>query len=204
MIIKNSKPILIVGYPDSSMTDEAVYFIEEEGSCVDEILTPDEFLDLKNKNYYQYFIGGMGILHRDLTERSRICSELDNLDCISIIHDTSVIARDFKPQKGLFICPFVTVLQKSFVDRFCWIENYSLIAHYCNIGRNCIINPGVIVGGRTTIGNNCLLRIKSAVSNKITICDNTVVEGFSNVTKNISCPGVYVGSPARKLTRNIP
>jgi acetyltransferase-like isoleucine patch superfamily enzyme len=198
MIIKNNKPILIIGFEESSITHEAIYFLEEEGSVADKIISPKEFFDLKNKEDYQYHIG-MGAFTGNLEERGKVCNILYDFDCVSIIHSTSFVARDFKIEKGLFVAPFVTILQRTKIDKFCWIESYSLVAHYCNIGKNCIINPGTLIGGKSVIGNNCILKMKSSVSNKIKICDNVIVGGFSSVTKDIIEPGIYVGTPARKI-----
>jgi UDP-3-O-[3-hydroxymyristoyl] glucosamine N-acyltransferase len=56
-----------------------------------------------------------------------------------------------------------------------------------------------MIAGSTNIGKYCLLGIRSTVIDKLEICDNVVVGAGSLVTKNITAPGNYVGSPARKV-----
>jgi serine acetyltransferase len=44
-----------------------------------------------------------------------------------------------------------------------------------------------------------MFNFKSAAINNIEICDNVTIGAFSNVNKNITKEGIYVGSPARFL-----
>jgi UDP-3-O-[3-hydroxymyristoyl] glucosamine N-acyltransferase len=79
------------------------------------------------------------------------------------------------------------------------IGSYSLIGHYSNLGTNCILRPGVMVNGKSTIGNNCVLNTRVTVTNKSKVSDNVELMAFSNVTKNITNPGKYIGSKVRKI-----
>jgi acetyltransferase-like isoleucine patch superfamily enzyme len=56
-----------------------------------------------------------------------------------------------------------------------------------------------MIGGRTHIGNNSTLNFKAAAINALTLCDNIEIGACSSVTKNIDKPGLYVGTPARRI-----
>lgn len=200
MIIKNSKPILAIGHEQSSALQEIINFLDDEGGSLDSTISPTDFFELKNKDKYQYLLA-MGQPHYTL-ERQKVCANLSSLDCVSLIHDSSVISKKFKIPKGLILFPFSTVCHDVTIGEFCTIGHYSGVGHYTTIGRNCIIRAGVLIGGKSHIGNNCVLQLKSAISNHISICDNTIIEGFSNVTKCIDTPGIYLGSRARKKIDN--
>jgi UDP-3-O-[3-hydroxymyristoyl] glucosamine N-acyltransferase len=65
------------------------------------------------------------------------------------------------------------------------------------MGKNSIIHAGTLIAGKTTIGENCTFGFKSSAINKINIVDNVNVGAFSNITKDITKSGKYVGTIAR-------
>lgn len=197
MLIKNNKPFKIIGYEESSLTQELFLFGKKFIQDDTSIISPVDFLNLKNKNNFQYFIG-FGL---DLQERSKIIEILDDYDCISYAHNTSLIFDNVKIGKGVGIANFSSIMQNAIIGNHCIIEAYVLISHNCVIGNNCIFHSGSMVAGKTTIGNNCMFNFKSSAINKINICNNTIIGAFSNVTKNIINPGLYVGSPARLVSK---
>ena len=56
-----------------------------------------------------------------------------------------------------------------------------------------------MIAGRTIVGNNSTFYFKSAVFNGLELCDNIEVGACSTVTKKIEQPGLYVGTPARRI-----
>lgn len=195
MIIENNKAIKIIGYPESSMSDGCLNWFSLESKNTIDIITPEDFLNLNNKNNYQYFVG----FSLDVNLRKHVCDEIDNsnLDCITYIHDSCIVFENTKIGKGVGIFPFSSVLYHANIQDYCWIETNCLIAHHVNLGRNCIIHAGTLIAGKTTIGENCTFGFKSSVINKISITNNVTLGAFSNATKNINKSGRYVGTIAR-------
>ena len=198
MIIANHKPIRIIGYNQASSAQEMFAEISKTHGQT-EILAPDDFFLFPNKEQYQYIIAEC----LDRKERLIVIDMVDQqcLDLITVIHDTAVIGADSltKIGAGTFIFPFCTVSIHSQVGRHCVIGSYGLIGHYSNLGTNCILRPGVMVNGKSTIGNNCVLNTRVTVTNKSKVSDNVELMAFSTVTKNITDPGKYIGSKARKI-----
>ena len=195
MIIENNKAIKIIGYPESSMSDGCLNWFSLESKNTIDIITPEDFLNLNNKNNYQYFVG----FSLDMNLRKHVCDEIDNLnlDCITYIHDSCVVFDNCKIGKGVGVLAFSSVLYHANIQDYCWIETNCLIAHHVNLGRNCIIHAGTLIAGKTTIGENCTFGFKSSVINKISITNNVTLGAFSRATKNINKPGRYVGTIAR-------
>ena len=197
MMIKNEKPLKIIGYSESMLTQDSMYygknFVNEDIS----IMTPDEFKNLQSKDDFQYFIG----FALDLKEREQTIDLLDEYDsdCVTFIHETASVHEGAVIGKGSCVANFSTVMQGAVLGKHCFVETYCLISHNTTVGNNCMLHSGTMIAGKTTIGKNCMFNFRSGVMNKLDICDNTVVGAFSNVTKNIDNPGVYVGTPARKL-----
>lgn len=197
MILENDKPIKIIGYSESSLTDGALQWFSLESKNQIEIITPEVFLDLSNKSDYQYFVG----FTLDMKLRKIICEEIDSLelDCITYIHDSCVVFDTCKIGKGVFIGSFSSMGYHSEIRDHCWIECYSMISHHVELGRGSVVHAGTLIAGRTKIGQCCTFNFKSSIINNVTITDYVTIGAFSNVTKNITKPGRYVGSIARYI-----
>ena len=127
MLIKNEKPLKIIGYEQSILTQDSMFygknFVNEDCS----IMSPQEFKQLQNKDDFQYFIG----FALDLQERSQTVDLLDeyDCDCVTYIHDTAVIHEGAVIGKGSCVANFSTVMQGAVVGKHCFIETYCLISH---------------------------------------------------------------------------
>jgi acetyltransferase-like isoleucine patch superfamily enzyme len=205
IITPSTKPIRIIGFPNSTITQEGMYFLSIEYFGDLAIITPDDFLSTNNKNDYQYVV----FFTLDTEKRKEIIKVIEelNLDCITYIHDTVVLYKDFKKipnseiaefvGKGTVICAFSSVFLNAKIGNHCLIESYCLISHYVNIKDNVILHSGTMIAGRTNIGSDCVFNFKSSVLNALTICNGVEVGALSNVTKNIDVPGRYLGTIAR-------
>ena len=192
----NNNPIRIIGYLESSMTQEFVNEIVKTHPV--EVIAPDNFLNNIDPKY-QYIVS----VTFDLVERKKIINIVDqhNLDLITVIHDTVLVGTNppAEIQPGTFIFPFSSISLGSKVGRHCIIGPYNLIGHYSSLGNNCLTRPAVIISDKSTVGSHCVFNIKSTVTNKSNIVDNVEVLGLTNVVKNIDQPGRYAGSSARRI-----
>ncbi len=196
MIIANNKPVMIIGFEQSTLTNECHEFLSLEERLKLKIISPDDFLALTNKESFQYVLA----FALNLEERQKIYNLIDkfDLDCITYIHDTCVVSPTAKIGKGCLIGPFSSLLQHSILDNYCIIESYCLVSHYVEIGKNTILHSGTKIAGKTKIGNNCMFNFNSSVINNVKITDNVILGANSNITKNVDQPGYYLGSNARK------
>lgn len=84
------------------------------------------------------------------------------------------------------------------------LGNFNVVNIDCTIGHDTvigdfnIINPSVNLSGGVKIENEILLGTSSTVLQYKQICSKIVVGAGALVTKNITVPGVYIGSPAKK------
>jgi NDP-sugar pyrophosphorylase family protein len=195
MFIKNEKIIKIIGYPESSMTEEYCQVFLKEGLSNFDVILPEDFISLSNKENYQYIIA----FWLDIKLRKNISDLLDNLnlDCVTYINDSSYTFTNSKIGRGSFVAFDGLISWNCDIGNHCYFGTKSGIGHDVVMGKNCIVSPGVLIGGRTVIGNNCMFMFKSSVLNKLIITDNVTLGSFSNFTKNVDKPGNYVGSIAR-------
>jgi acetyltransferase-like isoleucine patch superfamily enzyme len=114
-----------------------------------------------------------------------------------------------------FIGPFTEIQKGVVIGDFSKIQSHSFICELVTIGLHCFIGHGVMfindlfqsgapAGGDqskwlpTVIGNHVSIGSNVTIL-PITICDNVVIGAGSVVTKDITKPGVYVGTPAQFL-----
>jgi len=195
MIIENNKPIKFIGYTESSAIETALTFVAKESQNTIEVITPENFLKLSNKSDYQYLVA----FCLDVELRKIVCDEIDNLDldCITYVHDSCLVCDTCTLGKGVLIGAFSSALYSTRIGNHCWIESYCLVAHHVDLGRSCVMHSGVAIAGKTTVGENCTFKFKSSVLNNIKITDHVTVGAYSNVTKDITKSGRYLGSIAR-------
>lgn len=196
MIIGNDKPIRVIGYAESSMTQEFLGEILLARPVA--VIGTQDFLNNPDPQF-QYIVS----VSVDFAERKKIINTLDGLklDLITVINDRCLIGNNPAPviQPGTFVFPFCNISLGAAIGRHCIISPYSMIGHYSTIGRNCVLRPGVMVTGKSTVGDNCVFNIRSTVANPITIVDDVELMAFANVAKDITVPGRYIGSTARKF-----
>jgi|SRR5690606_20928832 len=145
---------------------------------------------------YEIFVG-VG----NNTTRQRILEMLETIgaNIPVLIHPNAVIGSQVDIGNGTAVMAGAIINCCSNVGRGCIINTGSTIDH-----DNCIddfvhISPGVHLAGSVKVGQGSWLGIGSVVSNNINITKGCKVGAGSVVVKDISEPGVYVGTPARKL-----
>jgi sugar O-acyltransferase (sialic acid O-acetyltransferase NeuD family) len=102
---------------------------------------------------------------------------------------------------GCIICPGTILTTNVKLGRHCLVNINCTIGHDVFIGDFVTINPGVNISGNVSIGANCNIGSNAVIRNGITICEDVVVGAGSVVVKDITEPGVYVGSPAIRLDK---
>lgn len=184
------------------------FFIVEDGNelvdtHLDKIPIISEsklFCDYK-KNEINCFIG---IGNPNIKNRliDKINRELTKPYYPNLIHPS--VSYDQRPNKivlgkGNIIC------SKSVLTTDINIGNYVHINLDCTIGHDSIIHdyvtlsPGVHISGHVHIGKNVFIGTGVVVLEKIHICSNSIIGAGSTVIRNIVEPGVYVGSPLKKI-----
>lgn len=79
------------------------------------------------------------------------------------------------------------------------IDNYCQIAHYCNIGKNVIITPGVTIVGSVTIEDNCYIGAGATLMNKVTVHQGAIVGIGAVVIGNVKAGTTVMGNPAKQI-----
>ena len=94
---------------------------------------------------------------------------------------------------GTFIGPMANISDNVIIN------THAVIEHEARIGSHSHISVGAKVLGRANIGDLCFIGAGAVIKDGIRVCSNVTIGANSFVNKNIDVPGVYVGTPVRKV-----
>ena len=199
VLYDNLLPLKVIGYKQSAITQQLYDFYTLIDKRERELITPDEFFALENKQDYQYVVA----FNKDDQERLQVIYELRGLELNtpSFIHEQHYTSNfDYQSYigKGTIIFPYVT-LQECVIGDFCIIESQCILPHDVIIKDNVHLHLNTIVGGRTTIDENCTLNLRVTVLPNLYICQDVEIGATSTVSKDINKSGMYAGTVARRV-----
>lgn len=114
-----------------------------------------------------------------------------------------------------FIGPFVEIQRRVKIGNRTRVQSHAFICELVDIGFEVFVGHGVkfvndlFKGGgpargnqalwaATRIGNNVSIGTNSTIL-PVSVCDRVVIGAGAVVTRDIDCPGIYVGNPARLI-----
>ena len=77
------------------------------------------------------------------------------------------------------------------------LDNLVQIAHNVEVGENTVMAAGAAIAGSTKIGRQNIFGGQSGVTGHIETTEGVIVGAQSGISKTITKPGLYMGSPAR-------
>ena len=81
----------------------------------------------------------------------------------------------------------------------CVVNTNATVEHDCRFGTNVHIAPGATVSGGVTIGDHTFIGAGTVVIHGIRIVEGCMIGAGAVVTKDLTEPGTYVGTPARRV-----
>jgi UDP-3-O-[3-hydroxymyristoyl] glucosamine N-acyltransferase LpxD len=79
------------------------------------------------------------------------------------------------------------------------IDDQVFIAHNCRIGENVMIVACAEISGSVTIGRNSWIGPNATIRDQVAIPADSLIGMAATVTKTLTEPGIYAGSPARLM-----
>jgi UDP-3-O-[3-hydroxymyristoyl] glucosamine N-acyltransferase len=79
------------------------------------------------------------------------------------------------------------------------IDNLVQIAHNVRIGKHCLIVAQSGVAGSSKLGNYVTIAAQAGVAGHLELADQAILSAQSGLLKNITEPGVFMGTPARPM-----
>ncbi|MCK5344328.1 MAG: acetyltransferase, partial [Candidatus Heimdallarchaeota archaeon] len=82
------------------------------------------------------------------------------------------------------------------------IRSGAHISHHCVVADHAFVAAGVTLGGNVKIGKRAFLGLGAVVRDGINIAERSFIGAGAVVISDTEPDGVYVGNPARKLSRS--
>jgi sugar O-acyltransferase (sialic acid O-acetyltransferase NeuD family) len=150
-----------------------------------------------NPEEYEVLVGiGDSVTRKKVVENLPVGTKFT-----TVIHPSAVISDWVEIGEGGIITAGVIITCNIKIGKHAQLNLHSTVGHDCVIGDYYTSGPGTNVSGICTFGHNVYFGTNASVKQGISICDNVVIGMGSVVTKNITEPGVYIGSPVKKLEK---
>ncbi len=117
-------------------------------------------------------------------------------------HIGNVVIED-EVEIGANACIDRALLGSTVICRGVKLDNLVHIAHNVVIGENTAIAAQAGIAGSTTIGRQNRIGGQAGLTGHIKTCDGVTIGAQSGVSKSITAPGEYSGTPAVELKRRL-
>ena len=118
----------------------------------------------------------------------------------TFIHPTVlVLDNTVEIGEGSFIGPYSILTTNIKIGKHCLLNRSNHIGHDCVIGDYFSAMPGAIVSGNVKIYDAVYLGTNASIKENLSIHSLAKIGMNSCVVKNINQPGVYTGTPAKKI-----
>ncbi len=117
-----------------------------------------------------------------------------------VVSPHSVVNEEVRLGAGTMVFDGVIVNSGAQTGDACILNTNATIEHDCILGDDVHVAPGATVSGGVRIGDHCMIGAGATVIHGVSICAGSVVGAGAVVVADVSEPGVYVGSPARRLS----
>jgi sugar O-acyltransferase (sialic acid O-acetyltransferase NeuD family) len=121
---------------------------------------------------------------------------------LTIVHPDASVSPSAVVDEGVFIGAKAVLGPNCAVGQGTIVNHGAIVDHDCTAGRFCHVAPGAILGGGVKLDDRVMLGTGSVVMPGLSITSDVTVGAGAVVTKPIRYAGTYVGTPARKLSRN--
>jgi len=167
---------------------------------------PEYCFTLFHNYMYKYYPKKEPVVGRYCKIHETVVLDVDGLkvvnspdgEKISFIHSGNTVVGN-EVEIGPYTVVHRGTLDDTVIGNKCRIGAHNNIGHNCVIGRETVIAAGVVLNGNVRIGEKCWISSGVLIRHHVTICSNTVIGMGSVVVKDITKPGIYVGSPAQYL-----
>lgn len=134
-----------------------------------------------------------------MDKRREIITRYENAGArfLSIIAPSALVTRNSVVGEGSALLAGA-IVNRAILGRHVVINTGAIVEHDCKVGDNTFIGPGAVIGGGVKIGSDCFIGLGARIRNGVTIGANITVGMGATVTRDLTEPGIYYGSPLRR------
>ena len=134
--------------------------------------------------------------------RNKIADDLDvRFSFFTFVHKTAIVDDQSHIGRGSFIGAYSIITTNVRIGDHTILNRHCQIGHDSRTGNYLSMMPGSVISGNVHIGNGFYLGTNSSVKEGLVITDGVKVGLNSGVVKSIDQPGIYGGTPAKKIMK---
>lgn len=133
----------------------------------------------------------------------KLIAEKYNVNWVSIVHPSALIAINVSIGKGTVVMPGAIVNTCATIGSHCIINTNTVVEHDNVIEDYVHISPAATLGGTVRIGALTHIGIGAAVKNNTDICSDCIIGAGAVVIRNIEDSGTYIGVPVEKIKHRL-
>jgi sugar O-acyltransferase (sialic acid O-acetyltransferase NeuD family) len=182
--------------------DNFLGFIDQED--VAEAYKGKLIMDRKvlSQNDFTSDMGAVVVAIGDSTVREKVVSQLpENTKFTSVIDPNAIVSRWVSIGEGSVVCAGCILTTQIKLGAHAQLNLGTTIGHACVIGDFFTTAPSVNISGDCNFDKRVYFGTGAATRQGIDIVSDVTIGMGAMVVKNIIEPGVYVGIPAKKLSR---
>jgi sugar O-acyltransferase (sialic acid O-acetyltransferase NeuD family) len=191
-IFKRISECKIIGYTD----------ISDKGTILGVSYLGSDQILRKIINERSNISAALGIGYLTISSKRKILAKyLQSLgyNLPMLLSPSAMINDQVNIERGSVVFDGAVINPGSRIGEFVIINTNSTIEHDVKIGNYVHIGPGAIICGGAVISDNSVVGAGATVIQNISIGESCIIGAGSTVITDILEPGIYVGSPARKI-----
>jgi len=136
----------------------------------------------------------------DNEKRQALSRNLGQSALIRIVSFSANLRRDVRIGRGVFVANEAYIGPLSDIGEGAIVNTGAQLDHEVELEPYSQIAPAAVIGGRTHIGERAFVGIGARVIDGIDIHSDVIIGASATVVDDITEPGTYVGTPARKIS----
>jgi len=112
---------------------------------------------------------------------------------------SSIVHQEVMTGIGTVVMDGAIVVTGSRLGRGCIVNTSASVDHDCRLGDNVHVAPGAVLCGNVTVGDNGMIGAGATLVPGIRLGANCVIGAGATVVRSFDQPGIYVGTPARRI-----
>lgn len=112
---------------------------------------------------------------------------------------TATVHDDVISGNGSVVLDGAVLITGSRLGRACIINTHATVDHDCVLGDDVHVAPGATLSGGVRIGDHCMIGTGANLIHSVKVCPGVLIGAGATVIGDINEPGVYVGTPARRI-----
>ena len=150
-----------------------------------------------------HFVVTLGFLDNDPSPARRI-TIYDKIRLLggkfaTIISPHAYVSKYAIIEEGAVVMHKACISANAHIGKNCIINSFANIEHNCIIGDHTTISTGAMINGDCIVGSSVFIGSQCVLSDKVIIPNNTIVGANSFVNRSLLSPGIYWGTPAKKV-----